>query len=88
MHLAAAVKVPKQFVIETPTFYKPNYPYNQPFSMIRNPEVAGRNLQYYLYDGRGIRGTNEELRRCMASITVDSVYQTMQAACPFLQGSR
>lgn len=88
MHLAAAVKVPKQFVIETPTFYKPNYPYHQPFSLIRNPEVAGRNLQYYLYDGRGIRGTNEELRRCMASITVDSVYQTLQAAGPFLQGSR
>jgi ADP-heptose:LPS heptosyltransferase len=88
MHLAAVVKVPKQFVIETPTFYKPNYPYHQPFSMIRNPEVAGRNLLYYLYDGRGIRGTNEELRRCMASITVDSVYQTLQAACPFLQGSR
>jgi heptosyltransferase-2 len=88
MHLAAAVKVPKQFVIETPTFYKPNHPYNQPFFMIRNPEVAGRNLQYYLYDGRGIRGTNEELRRCMASITVDSVYQTLRAACPFLQGSR
>ena len=88
MHVAAAVKVPKLFVIETPTFYKPNYPYNHPFSLIRNPEIGGRNLQYYLYDGRGIRGTDEELRRCMASITVDSVYQTLLAACPFLQGSR
>ena len=88
MHIAAAVKVPKLFVIETPTFYKPNYPYNRPFTLIRNPEIAGRNLQYYLYDGRGIRGTNEELRRCMASITVDGVYQTLRAECPFLQGSR
>ena len=88
MHIAAAVKVPKLFVIETPTFYKPNYPYNRPFSLIRNPEIAGRNLQYYLYDGRGIRGTNEELRRCMASITVDSLYRTLQAECPFLQGPR
>ena len=88
MHIAAAVKVPRLFVIETPTFYKPNYPYNRPFSLIRNPEIAGRNLQYYLYDGRGIRGTDEELRRCMASITVESVYQTLQAECPFLQGSR
>jgi ADP-heptose:LPS heptosyltransferase len=88
MHLAAVGKVPKQFVIETPTFYKPNYPYQQPFILIRNPEIAGRNLQYYLYDGRGIRGTNEELRRCMASITVDSVYQALQTGCPFLQGSR
>jgi len=84
MHIAAAGKVPKLFVIETPTFYKPNYPYNRPFTLIRNPEIAGRNLQYYLYDGRGIRGTNEELRRCMASITVDSVYQTLRAECPFL----
>ncbi len=85
MHLAAAVKVPKQFVIETPTFYKPNYPYNQPFVMIQNPTVAGRNLEYYLYDGRGIRGTDEEIKRCMASITVDSVYNALKAACPFLQ---
>jgi len=88
MHIAAAVKVPKVFVIETPTFYKPNYPYSHPFVLIRNPEIAGRNLEYYLYDGRGIRGTNEELRRCMASITVDSVYQTLQAECPFLQQSQ
>jgi ADP-heptose:LPS heptosyltransferase len=87
MHLAAAGKVPKQFVIETPTFYKPNYPYHQPFILVRNPEIGGRNLQYYLYDGRDIRGTNEELRRCMASITVDSVYRALQAACPFLHGS-
>jgi heptosyltransferase-2 len=88
MHIAATVKVPKLFVIETPTFYKPNYPYQLPFSLIRNPEIAGRNLQYYLYDGRGIRGTDEELRRCMASITVDSVYQTLQTECSFLQGAR
>jgi len=86
MHLAAVGKVPKQFVIETPTFYKPNYPYNQPFTLIRNPEIAGRNLEYYLYDGGDIRGTDEELRRCMASITVDSVYQALQTNCPFLQG--
>jgi len=88
MHIAAAVKVPKLFVIETPTFYKPNYPYNRPFSLIRNPEIAGRNLQYYLYDGRGIRGTNEELRRCMASITPDSVYQTLRSECTFLHATR
>jgi heptosyltransferase-2 len=87
MHLAAAVKVPKQFVLETPTFYKPNYPYNQPFVLIHNPGVGGRNLEYYLYDGRGIRGTDEEIKRCMASITVDSVYEALRSACPFLQES-
>jgi ADP-heptose:LPS heptosyltransferase len=85
MHLAAAVKVPHQFVIETPTFYKPNYPYNQPFTLIRNPAVGGRNLEYYLYDGRPIQGTDEEIKRCMASITVDSVYGTVTRTCSFLQ---
>jgi ADP-heptose:LPS heptosyltransferase len=87
MHLAAAGKVPRQFVIETPTFYKPNYPYRQPFTLIRNPAIAGRNLQYYLYDGRDIRGTDEELRRCMASITVDAVYEALRTSCPFLRGA-
>ena len=85
MHLASAVKVLKQFVIETPTFYKPNHPYNQPFVMIPNPGVGGRNLEYYLYDGRPIQGTDEEIKRCMASVTVDSVYEAIVAACPFLQ---
>jgi hypothetical protein len=85
MHLASAVKVPKQFVIETPTFYKPNHPYNQPFIMIPNPGVGGRNLEYYLYDGRPIQGTDEEIKRCMASITVDAVYEAIFTACPFLK---
>ena len=85
MHLASAVKVPKQFVIETPTFNKPNHPYNQPFVKIPNPGVGGRNLEYYLYDGRPIQGTDEEIKRCMASITVDAVYEAIFTACPFLK---
>jgi ADP-heptose:LPS heptosyltransferase len=85
MHLAAALQVPKQFVIETPTFYKPNHPYQNPFTLIPNPGVAGRNLQYYLYNGRPIQGTNEEIKGLMASVTVDSVYDALIAACPFLQ---
>ncbi|MCL4785580.1 MAG: glycosyltransferase family 9 protein [Verrucomicrobia bacterium] len=78
MHLAAAVKVPNQFVLETPTFNKPNEPYQQRFTVLRNPHVAGRNLEFYLYDGRDIRGTREEIRRSMASITVDSVYEKLR----------
>ena len=73
MHLAAAVKARRQMVIEAPTFNKTNEPYGNPFTLVRNPAVAGRNLQYYRYDGRGIRGTREELIRCMESVTVESV---------------
>jgi lipopolysaccharide heptosyltransferase II len=80
MHVAAAMRVPKQIVIETPTWNKPIQPYNQPFVLVTNPAVAGRNLEYYRYDGRGIRGSEEELRACMASVTVDSVYEAVVSA--------
>jgi len=78
MHVAAAMRVPRQFAIETPTWNPPIEPYHQPFVLIRNPVVAGRNLRYYRYDGRGIQGTREELRRCMASVTVEAVYDALR----------
>ncbi|MGD0259805.1 MAG: glycosyltransferase family 9 protein [Verrucomicrobiota bacterium] len=77
MHLAAAMKVPNLVVIETPTWNKPIEPYSHPFTLIPNPAVAGRNLDYYRYDGRGIRGSPAELLRCMTSVTVSSVCQTI-----------
>ena len=77
MHLAAAMKVPRLVVIETPTWNKPIEPYCHPFTLIRNPAVAGRNLDYYRYDGRGIRGSPAELLRCMTSVTVQSVSETL-----------
>jgi heptosyltransferase-2 len=77
MHLATAMKVPKLVVIETPTWNRPIEPYSHPFTLIHNPAVAGRNLDYYRYDGRGIRGSPAELLRCMTSVTVDSVFQTL-----------
>jgi ADP-heptose:LPS heptosyltransferase len=77
MHVAAAVKVPHQVVIETPTWNKPIEPYNNPFSLVKNPAVAGRNLEYYRYDGRGIQGTNDELVRCMESVSVNSVFEVL-----------
>jgi ADP-heptose:LPS heptosyltransferase len=79
MHLAAAMKVPKLLVIETPTWNKPIEPYNHPFTLVRNPDVAGRNLDYYRYDGRGIRGSRAELLRCMNSVTVEAVCQALGA---------
>jgi ADP-heptose:LPS heptosyltransferase len=80
MHVAAAVKVPGQIVIETPTWNKPIQPYRNPFVLVKNPVVAGRNLEYYRYDGRGIRGTPSELARCMASVPVEEVYRAVEEA--------
>jgi hypothetical protein len=77
MHLAAAMKVLRQVVIETPTFNKTVEPWHQPFALVKNPAVAGRNLEYYRYDGADIRGTPGELQRCMASVTVDAVYRAV-----------
>jgi len=74
MHLAAAMKVPRQVVIETPTFNKTVEPWHQRFVTVKNPAVAGRNLEYYRYDGADIRGTPDELLRCMASVSVEDVH--------------
>lgn len=73
MHVAAAVKVPRQVVIETPTWNKPIEPYGQIFSLVPNPGVAGRNLEFYRYDGEGIKGTEKEIVACMRSVTVEVV---------------
>ena len=80
MHLAAAMKVPNQFVIETPTWNKPIEPFNNRFTLLHNRAVAGRNLDFYRYDGHGIRGTREEIVRCMESVSVDEVYEVMAGA--------
>ncbi len=81
MHLAAAMKVPGQIVIEAPTLNPTNLPWRTPFTLIRNPAVNGRNLDYYRYDGRPIQGSDEELVRCMMSVSVDEVYSAIARAC-------
>ena len=80
MHLAAAMKVPAQIVIETPTWNKPIEPFGNPFTLVKNPRVAGRNLEFYRYDGGDIKGTREELLACMESVTVDEVFATVVKA--------
>jgi len=45
--------------------------------LVKNPEVAGRNLNFYRYDGQGLKGTREELLACMASVTVENVFDTV-----------
>ena len=77
MHLAAAMKVKRQIVIEAPTLNRTNEPYGNPYVLVRNPAVAGRNLDYYRYDGGPIRRTDAELRQCMASISVEAVFKAV-----------
>lgn len=79
MHLAAAVKVPRQIVIEAPTINKTNEPLRH-YHLVKNPAVNGRNLDYYRYDGAPIKGTAAELRRCMESVTVEAVYEAFEKA--------
>jgi heptosyltransferase-2 len=78
MHLATAVKVPNQIVIQAPTLNRTNEPYGNPFVLVKNPVVGDRSLEYYRYDGRPIQGTREELLKCMASISVESVLETVK----------
>ncbi len=78
MHVAAAVGAPRQVVIEAPTFNRTNEPYGNPFTLVPNPAVGGRNLQYYRYDGRPIQGSDAELTRCMESVTVSAVQETLE----------
>ncbi len=80
MHLAAAVKVPQQFVIETPTFNKTIEPYQRPYVLIENPAVHGRTLDFYRYDGRGIQGTAAELAAAMRAVKVEAVLSAVQKA--------
>lgn len=79
MHIAAAMRVPRQWVIETPTLNPPVYPRRDDWIRIPNPGVGGRPLDFYRYDGRDIAGGADELRRIMASVTVDDVLGTLRA---------
>jgi heptosyltransferase-2 len=77
MHIAAAVKVPNQIDIEAPTLNVTNLPYGNPFTLVKNPAIAGRNLDYYRYDGGDIKGTREELLALMASVKIETVFETV-----------
>ena len=67
------MKVPNQIVIEAPTINATNVPYGNAFTLIRNPGVNGRNLDYYRYNGLPIQGTDEELIALMKSVRVEEV---------------
>jgi heptosyltransferase-2 len=82
MHLAAAVRVPKQIVIEAPTLNATNLPPRPDVVVVPNPAVAGRNLNYYRYDGGPIRGTDAEITALMDSVTVEAVRTAVDQALP------
>jgi ADP-heptose:LPS heptosyltransferase len=78
MHLTAAMKTP-QVVIEAPTFNKTNEPFANTYFLARNPAVAGRNLDYYRYDGRGIKGSDSHLSQLMESVRVEAVLEALES---------
>lgn len=78
MHFAAAMKVPKQVLIESMAFGPTLEPYGRSYRLVKNPAVHGRNLEYYRYDGKGIRGTEAELRKIMEAVTVEDVFNAVQ----------
>lgn len=80
MHLAAAMQVPRQLVIETPTVNAPILPLRPDWKLIPNPGVGGRNLDLYRYDGRPIAGTPDEIRGMMESVRVETVLEEVLAA--------
>ncbi len=77
MHIAAAMKVPNQIVIEAPTLNVTNWPYGNKFTLVKNPAVNGRGLDFYRYDGGDIKGTRAELLACMESVKVADVFATV-----------
>jgi ADP-heptose:LPS heptosyltransferase len=77
MHIAAALKLPNQIVIEAPTLNVTNWPYGNEFTLVKNPLVDGRGLDFYRYDGGDIKGTREELIAVMESVKITDVYATV-----------
>jgi len=84
MHLATAMKVSQQLVIEAPTLNKTNLPFGNPYTLIDNPGIKGKHLEYYRFDGKDIKGTREELLELMNSVTVTRVLQVVNNALPYV----
>jgi ADP-heptose:LPS heptosyltransferase len=80
MHIAAAMGVPHQFVIETPTLNPPVYPRRDDWTLIPNPSIGGRHLEFYRYDGRDIAGKPARIRAMMESVTVAAVLEKLAKA--------
>ena len=77
MHIAAAMRVPHQVVIETPTLNPPVHPLREDWVRVHNPAVAGRSLDFYRYDGRPVAGTDEALVEIMRSVGAEAVLEAV-----------
>jgi ADP-heptose:LPS heptosyltransferase len=77
MHVAAAMGVPRQWVIETPTLNPPVHPRREGWTLIPNPSIGGRHLDFYRYDGRPIAGSAGDLARMMSAVSVESVMEAL-----------
>jgi ADP-heptose:LPS heptosyltransferase len=77
MHVAAAMGVPRQWVIETPTLNPPVHPRREGWTLIPNPSIGGRHLDFYRYDGRPIAGSAGDLARMMSAVSVESVIEAL-----------
>lgn len=75
MHIAAALRVKGQLLINTPTVNKTVLPYRKDFVIVggKIPSSIG-----YRYDGKGIYGSREDILKYMRSITVDTVYTKLK----------
>jgi ADP-heptose:LPS heptosyltransferase len=80
MHVAAAMKTPNQIVIEAMTLNATNLPYGNSYTLVKNPAIGGRHLEYYRYDGGDIKGSREELVRIMSSIKIEDVFDAVTKA--------
>ena len=79
MHIAAAVGVPHQVVIETPTLNPPVVPLRPDWTCVPNPAVGGRHLDFSRYDGRPIAGTDDDIVRVMRAVAVEPVLEAVSA---------
>jgi ADP-heptose:LPS heptosyltransferase len=78
MHIAAAVEVASQIVIEGVTLNPTNFPFRQtPYSVARNPLIKNRYLDFYRYDGHPIRATDEQMRVIMSAVQAEEVFRLL-----------
>jgi hypothetical protein len=71
-------------VIEAPTLNKTNLPFGNTYTLIDNPAIKGRHLDYYRFDGKDIKGTHEELVELMNAVSVTKVFQVVDRSLPYL----
>jgi len=70
MHVASAMKVPKQIVIAGPTYDPAVEPKSKP--VVIKSDIECRPC--YRYDGKGIKCKREEKMKCLKEISVERVY--------------